>query len=238
RYYASELSTWLSTDPMSDKYPSLTPYNYCANNPVKLIDPNGEEIWIISSGGSKIVYSEGMQSINFDSYTAETINALNKLSSTKTIGLQIKQLSVNKNMMINVIENSNTTQAIVKTYIDATNTGSAYLTQDILFDAALGIENIFTGEILSPATALGHEFGHIISAIFDIKGFNRRNATKREDVWDTEEEFYNINTYELGIAKEWGELQRDGHNTMDKNGKEKYKTVKTKSSTSNEKIIE
>ena len=44
RYYSSEISTWLSTDPMADKYPSLTPYNYCANNPIKLIDPNGEEI--------------------------------------------------------------------------------------------------------------------------------------------------------------------------------------------------
>ncbi|MEE3413553.1 MAG: RHS repeat-associated core domain-containing protein [Bacteroidales bacterium] len=44
RYYSSELSIWNSTDPMSDKYPSLTPYNYCANNPVKLIDPNGKEI--------------------------------------------------------------------------------------------------------------------------------------------------------------------------------------------------
>ena len=34
RYYSSELSIWNSTDPMADKYPSLTPYNYCANNPV------------------------------------------------------------------------------------------------------------------------------------------------------------------------------------------------------------
>ncbi len=44
RYYNSELSMWLSTDPMSNKYPSLSPYNYCADNPVKFIDPNGEEI--------------------------------------------------------------------------------------------------------------------------------------------------------------------------------------------------
>ena len=46
RYYTSDLSIWLSIDPMSDKYPSLSPYVYCANNPVKLVDPNGEEIGI------------------------------------------------------------------------------------------------------------------------------------------------------------------------------------------------
>ena len=43
RYYSSDLSIWLSVDPMSDKYPSLSPYVYCANNPVKLVDPNGEQ---------------------------------------------------------------------------------------------------------------------------------------------------------------------------------------------------
>ncbi len=44
RYYSSDLSVWLSVDPMSDKYPSLSPYTYCADNPVKLVDPNGEEV--------------------------------------------------------------------------------------------------------------------------------------------------------------------------------------------------
>ena len=43
RYYSSDLSIWLSVDPMSDKYPSLSPYVYCADNPVRLVDPNGEE---------------------------------------------------------------------------------------------------------------------------------------------------------------------------------------------------
>lgn len=44
RYYSSDLSIWLSVDPMSDKYPSLSPYTYCANNPIKLTDPDGR--WI------------------------------------------------------------------------------------------------------------------------------------------------------------------------------------------------
>jgi RHS repeat-associated protein len=44
RYYWSELLTgWLSVDPMSDKYPNISPYNYCSLNPVKYIDPDGEE---------------------------------------------------------------------------------------------------------------------------------------------------------------------------------------------------
>jgi RHS repeat-associated protein len=46
RYYSSDLSIWLSVDPMSAKYPSLSPYTYCADNPVKLVDPDGEEIFI------------------------------------------------------------------------------------------------------------------------------------------------------------------------------------------------
>ena len=44
RYYDSDLSVWLSVDPMSDKYPSMSAYMYCAGNPVMLVDPDGKEI--------------------------------------------------------------------------------------------------------------------------------------------------------------------------------------------------
>ena len=44
RYLDHELMTmWLSVDPMADKYPSLSPYAYCAWNPVKLVDPDGRD---------------------------------------------------------------------------------------------------------------------------------------------------------------------------------------------------
>ncbi|MBN2727905.1 MAG: hypothetical protein JXR53_01665, partial [Bacteroidales bacterium] len=37
----SDLSVWLSVDPLSDKYPSTSPYMYVLGNPLKLIDSNG-----------------------------------------------------------------------------------------------------------------------------------------------------------------------------------------------------
>ncbi len=41
RYYSSDLSVWLSVDPMSDKYPYQSNYVYCSNNPLMIVDPNG-----------------------------------------------------------------------------------------------------------------------------------------------------------------------------------------------------
>jgi RHS repeat-associated protein len=57
RYYSSDLSIWLSVDPMSDKYPSLSPYTYCADNPVKLVDPDGED-WFENELTGDVYYSK------------------------------------------------------------------------------------------------------------------------------------------------------------------------------------
>ena len=51
RHYHPTLSIWLSVDPLADKYPSTSPYTYCANNPVRLVDPNGRDIWEINECG-------------------------------------------------------------------------------------------------------------------------------------------------------------------------------------------
>ncbi len=44
RYYDPKVSVWLSVDPKAQKYPTMSPYIFVANNPVMLIDPNGMEI--------------------------------------------------------------------------------------------------------------------------------------------------------------------------------------------------
>jgi len=54
RYMDHELMTmWLSVDPMADKYPGISPYAYCAWNPVKLVDPDGCEISLVFSSNGK-----------------------------------------------------------------------------------------------------------------------------------------------------------------------------------------
>ena len=77
RYYNSDLSLWLSVDPMADKYPSLSPYNYCAWNPMKLVDPDGDSI--IIKGNTDILYTEGMEYHGNDPFVSQSVNALNEI---------------------------------------------------------------------------------------------------------------------------------------------------------------
>jgi hypothetical protein len=51
---------WLSTDPLFEKYVGMSPYNYCAGNPVKLVDVDGREI----EEGSKEEWNENRGLIN------------------------------------------------------------------------------------------------------------------------------------------------------------------------------
>ncbi|MGG9972492.1 SpvB/TcaC N-terminal domain-containing protein [Ferruginibacter sp. SUN002] len=44
RYYDARNSLWLSVDPKAEKYPDVSPYNFCLNNPLRLLDPNGKEV--------------------------------------------------------------------------------------------------------------------------------------------------------------------------------------------------
>jgi RHS repeat-associated protein len=43
RYDMSALARWASADPLSEKHPEWTPYNYVLNNPPALVDPDGRQ---------------------------------------------------------------------------------------------------------------------------------------------------------------------------------------------------
>jgi len=51
RYYNSDLSLWLSVDPMSDQNPNISPYHYCHWNPMRIVDPDGRDDWEVDKLG-------------------------------------------------------------------------------------------------------------------------------------------------------------------------------------------
>jgi len=52
RIYDSRLGRWLSIDPLSAKYPSLSPYNFCENNPIYFNDPTGKDANVTVKGNT------------------------------------------------------------------------------------------------------------------------------------------------------------------------------------------
>lgn len=44
RFYDPSIAKWTSVDPLAEKYSSISPYVYVANNPLKYIDPDGKKI--------------------------------------------------------------------------------------------------------------------------------------------------------------------------------------------------
>lgn len=49
RWYDPVLARWHAVDPLAEKYPDISPYVYCLNNPVNAIDPDGKRVWFFAT---------------------------------------------------------------------------------------------------------------------------------------------------------------------------------------------
>jgi RHS repeat-associated protein len=89
RYYSSEISIWLSVDPMADKYPSMSPYMYCAGNPVMLVDPDGRKFdYSKLSKSEKKMINKEIRHLRFKSKTFRTM--YRQMNQSETVYTFIK----------------------------------------------------------------------------------------------------------------------------------------------------
>lgn len=179
RYLDHEiLTSFLSVDRYASKYPSLSPYAYCAWNPIRLTDPSGDTIVI---NGQR--YTPGMSSEGLDDFSQKTITALNTMYGTEEGRSLIDELGNSKNTFtINEASCSNFTPrdkkraylAQLKTdpmyqpsYQDAINKGhdlSGGSGGDIMWNPAGSILPTTDGGQVCPTTDLAHEMFHALDA--------------------------------------------------------------------------
>ena len=61
RYYESWSARWLSVDPLANKYPGWSPYNYVEDNPTGSVIPNGKG-WYETNSSNVPLYSPNINS--------------------------------------------------------------------------------------------------------------------------------------------------------------------------------
>ena len=91
---------------MSDKYASLSPYVYCADNPIKLVDPNGEEV--IVTGTAADEYVQGLNTSNLK-FSRDEEGRVSYEGTPKTkIEIELAAAVDNQDIIVNICaENSN-----------------------------------------------------------------------------------------------------------------------------------
>ena len=63
RQYNPVTARWDRVDPLCEKYYNVSPYAYCANNPVNAIDPDGKEIVIVGSHEQRLDLLASLQKL-------------------------------------------------------------------------------------------------------------------------------------------------------------------------------
>ena len=71
RYYAPWICRFVSTDPLKEKYLEWSPYVYCADSPIKFIDPDGRDLVKVI-----VPSKDGVMSIIVDSKISKKVSEL------------------------------------------------------------------------------------------------------------------------------------------------------------------
>lgn len=193
RQYDSDAGIWHGMDKLSEKYYPISPYAFCANNPIKFVDSDGRDIkiWYKDGNGQSrsYVYSGGAVTVN-NTFVSQVVAAY-RYNKRNTGGDNPMTKAVEGNDLLNIMQT------------DGPNGyRSAFKTID--WNPELGLETETT--VLSPATSVDHEFDHGIDDITSPDKHAERVSTP-DNQYDTKEERRVITGSEQTTARANGETK-------------------------------
>lgn len=100
RQYDPTIARWNGMDPMAEKYPSMTTFNYCNNNPISIIDVDGQQS--VVPDDNKDRSSKNKQNISMTVSAAEERQILPEISSVIVITNSTISLKSGKKALVNV----------------------------------------------------------------------------------------------------------------------------------------
>jgi RHS repeat-associated protein len=161
RWYDPTVARFTTVDPLAESTINLSTYNYCLNNPVIFIDPDGmKAVYNWSTGG---YYDDQTgESRTWDDVQKEY--SIGKYSSTKNALILSNNISENDEAMSNLLHSAQTSEGAVVPIL-ASNTK----------DAANKLGNLFEKEQISNLYIGSH--GGYSNQTFDVGATSFYNAT-------------------------------------------------------------
>ena len=216
RHYDPLIARWHSTDPLQQKYLDISPYAYCAGDPVNLVDVDGKRIY----------FAEGV-SEEFKIRFMETVKFMNECGTSYNIA-EIQ--SSDRVYYIDDLENAPLDREghkRVSSYIHYESDGSGSAT--LYWDPFQVVMNVQSGLSWSPTTVLAHEFGHLkrLDRALDggdeqLKAFNESAKDKSDPVYGNKEDRLTISKTEQYAAFKHGEINSDQVTRYNHNGMPAY----------------
>ena len=149
RYYDPRVSVWLSADPMQEKYPHISTYAYCLNNPVIYIDPDGREAAF--GFNYTMRFGKGLPNEHSASVSAGTSSKLNSSTMVSNIisanvynsGLGTTQGRYQGDLIFNASLTSGTGQGASMPFNIFNNNTATSIGNDFLHSGTIGFSSIW-----------------------------------------------------------------------------------------------
>ena len=149
RYQDSKYGIWYSVDPLAEKYPNVSSYVYCLDNPVKFVDPDGRKLNVTGAIADKAVeqlQSGAGKSITLTKAEDGTMSYKNETG---------KALKGNAKIIAGIIDDQKNTVNLKTTDTDKTSsnepfTGGAFMGNTVAKDASGNVISVNANQEVNP----------------------------------------------------------------------------------------